>query len=169
MRHISLFLLMACLVATTSFAQDPDLKKLDRYEFDSEEDYEAFEEDFLNCYTWLQNNPVTHPSRILANGIVVKWLTGTPSVTIKLSSYVTEFSEKNPDLLILFMGGWAAYTLEVGKANADDLEANMKGMEAVLDYYEKGEAFGLVKDGKAQKFIKLRDKGKLRAYIEKNR
>lgn len=165
MKRISFLVLALGMIVFQGNSQDLDLTALDEQEFSTIEDYEDFEEEVLSCIEWLNSHSVDHPDRKTVNAIVLKWLTGTSSVSITLNEYVSDFSGKNPDLLMIFMGGWTEYVLDIGKSNASDLESNIRGLEAVINYYEKRKEYNLSKDAGVQRLVKLRDQGALRNYV----
>lgn len=165
MKRISILILFFGISIFSVCSQDLDLTVLGNYEFVTPEDYENAEEEVVNCIKWLNNHSVDHHDRKMVNAVVLKWLIGTPSVSITLNEYVSDLSEKNPDLLIIFMGGWAEYVLDVGKSNASDLESNVRGLEAVISYYKQRKEHGLAKDGGLQRLIKIEDREGLRSYV----
>jgi hypothetical protein len=59
--------------------------------------------------------PITHPKRIRNNN----------TTTLKLN-------QKNPGLLMVFMGGWTKHTLE-NPSHTDPLKLNTAGVQTVLN------------------------------------
>jgi len=72
----------------------------------------------------------------------------------------------SPDLLMIFMGGWAKYSLE-SKDFKNKNSGSMAGIESVIEFYTKNKDF-MPKDKNIEKYIKMKDKGTLKEYIEKN-
>ncbi|MEL6969055.1 MAG: hypothetical protein AAFZ63_16245 [Bacteroidota bacterium] len=166
MKRLSIFTLLLSFLTVQGISQDLDINVLSDHTYETADDYAEVQDEILQCISWLKSNPVDHPDRKAVNALVLTWLTGTPSVSITLNGYVVEFTEKNPDLLILFMGGWTEHVLEVGKGNASELESNLKGVEVVIAYYENRKTNGLAKDAGMQRLIKLRDRGELTDYLK---
>jgi len=69
-------------------------------------------------------------------------------------------------LLMVFMCGWTKYSIET-KDNNNTAMGNQKGIEAVIEFYTKNKEY-LKKDNNVEKYIKLKENGKLEEYISKN-
>ena len=100
-----------------------------------------------------------------ANTFIMKWLSGTPKITIDVRPEIVTFMEMNPDLLMVFMCGWTKYALE-SKDFENALSGNLKGVESVMEYYQKNKD-NLIKDKNVEKYIKMKEKGTLEEYIKK--
>lgn len=98
------------------------------------------------------------------NAFFIEWLTGCTHVSIGLDARILNFTEKNPDLLIIFMTGWTKQVLNTND-NKDRVKGNLAGVEAVIEFYLKNKDY-LKKDKNVEKYIKMRDKGKLEEHIE---
>ena len=96
----------------------------------------------------------------------MEWITGSPTVSIEIKEEIVSFLGINPDLLMIFMGGWTKYSLETKDFN-NKIKGNQMGIEAVIDFYLKNKE-NLKKDKNVEKYIKLREEGKLNEYISKN-
>ena len=126
-------------------------------------EYANYTQDAMKCINWLKNNSPNHAQRKDASAFVVWWLSGTPDVKITLNADAIQFEDGN--LLILCLCGWAEYVVK----NKDDDAVNgcMAGVETVLDYYEKYKSL-IPKDKGAEKLLKMRNKGTLKAFVEKS-
>lgn len=135
------------------------------YKFVKAEDYVKYELDFIKCFDWLMKVPAGEQTakREKANKFVTEWLMGTKSVQIDVNMNIVTFMEPNPDLLMVFMAGWAKHAIETSK---DKIGCNVKGLEAVIAYYQKNLA-SLEKDKNVEKYIKMHEKGKLKAFVTK--
>jgi hypothetical protein len=156
------------LLLTTAmvYAQECDVPK--DYVLEKPEDFAFYESDILKCINWLLNTPVNDQptKRKEVNAFVLKWISGSPNVTIEMNMKIADFAKPNPELLMIFMCGWTKYSLESRVFN-DKVMGNLKGVEAVIDFYTKNKA-ALEKDKNAEKYIKLKEQGKLEEYIKSN-
>ena len=135
------------------------------YKLKSKKDYAKYEQDIVQAVDWLINTPLSSDKkkREEVNAFLLQWLTGSPSVSIGLDPNITTFTECG-DCLMIFMGGWAKYVIET-KDNTDKVEANLAGLKSVISFYEKQKAeLGSMKA--LDKFIKLKEKDKLRKFVE---
>ncbi len=130
-------------------------------------DYNKYEPDVLKGIDWLQNTPLgkEDAKRKEAYAFILKWMMGSPTVTIVVNGDIVKFSSENPDLVFIFMAGWTKYSLQT-KDFKNQVIGNLKGIEAVIDFYKRNKE-KLVKDKQVEKLIKLQEKGKLEKYIAK--
>ena len=147
------------------FAQDFSVPK--DYKLDKAQDFASYEQDVVKCFDWLMKTPLNEQTekRKEANVFLLKWLSGSPNVSIELKKEIVTFMRTSPDLLTIFLGGWAKYSLE-SKNFKNKIAGNLAGIESVIEFYTKNKSF-MPKDKNVEKFIKMKDKGKLKAYIEK--
>lgn len=133
-------------------------------EMEEAEDYARYEEQIIDCVDWLSSHsPEEEPlKRKRAMAFLMMWLTGTPAVSMELQAEMMEYADKNPDLLMIFMGGWAKYALE--SEDDDQVAGNVAGLEAVIAYYDQ---FGddLKRDRSLKKLAKLKEKGELEDFV----
>ena len=133
-----------------------------------EEDYAKYEGEVLKGIDWLLKTPISSQpeKRREINRFVMTWLTGSPTVTVNIKPEIVNFMKPNPDLLMVFMCGWTKYSIET-KDNNNTAMGNQKGIEAVMEFYIKNKEY-LKKDNNVEKYIKLKENGKLEEYISKN-
>ena len=151
----------------TFFAQQIDFENLKNITFETPKDYEDFEKGIGLYVDWLQNNSLNHKERPRVNALMFRWIEGTPNVMIVLENSITRFSKKNPDFLILFMATWSRYILNHPEEKDDVLVGTFIGLNAVLDFYQKGKAFGVRKDKRLEKLLKKREQKVLDEYVIK--
>ncbi len=152
------FLLLALLgISSMCFGQVPMAN-----------DQHTSDQDILDCITWLQMTPieVDRDIRYTANAFLLQWLSKSPEVNVELRSDLVDMAEKNPDLLVIYMSGWAAYSLKNGEPYPS-VEAHIQGIEAVRDFYRKNRD-GLNRDKHLEKLIKKESKGKVHDVLRKN-
>lgn len=165
MKTITLLLILITLPIGL-YAQDFEVPK--NYTLDKAEDYAPYEQDIINCFDWLMITPINEQTekRKEANIFLLKWLIGSPNVHIEIKQEIVTFIGTSPDLLMIFMGGWTKYSLE-SKNFDNKIEGTKAGIESVIEFYNKNRKF-LPKDKNIEKYIKMKKKGTLNDYIEKN-
>jgi hypothetical protein len=165
MKTITLTLILAT-ISLGLFSQDFEVPE--NYKLDKSEDYAIYEQDVIKCFEWLMKTPINEQAtkRKEANAFLLKWLSGSPNVHIEIKQEIVTFMGTSPDLLMIFMGGWAKYSLE-SKDFKNKIAGSKAGIESVIEFYTRNKDF-LKKDKNIEKYIKMRKKGTLKAYIEKN-
>lgn len=156
-------LILILLISVQSFAQE--FRVPENYTFKSKEDYYTYEKDVIEGINWLVNTPISSNTakRKEVNAFLMKWLSGSPYVTIELSQDIVTFMDC-PDCLMVFLGGWTKYALE-NKDNSNKIKGNLAGIESLIEFYKKNQD-ALGKNKAIQKYIKLQEKDKLLTYIE---
>ncbi|WP_299339393.1 hypothetical protein [uncultured Psychroserpens sp.] len=140
----------------------------DNYSLTSEADYKKHQQDALDAINWLENTPLNEQEskRKNVSAFVMQWLTGTPTVTISVSAYIVEVAEKNPDLLLTFLAGWAKHAIENSR-KLNEMEGNVAGMKSVLKVYENNKDSGIKKDRALEKLLKKKSDKDLEKWITK--
>jgi len=159
-------ILMFSILAFSLVAQEFEVPK--NCILSKEEDYAKYEGEVLKGIDWLLKTPISSQpeKRREINRFVMTWLTGSPTVTVNIKPEIVNFMKPNPDLLMVFMCGWTKYSIET-KDNNNTAMGNQKGIEAVMEFYIKNKEY-LKKDNNVEKYIKLKENGKLEEYISKN-
>jgi hypothetical protein len=165
MKTITLTLILT-VISLQLFSQDFEVPK--NYKLDKAEDYATYEPDVVKCFDWLMKTPVNEQAakRKEANAFLIKWLSGSPSVSLEIKQEIVTFMGSSPDLFMIFMGGWAKYALE-SKDYKNKIAGNLAGIESVIEFYKKNKDF-VPKDKNIEKYIEMKDKGTLKGFIEKN-
>ena len=160
------FLALAIFFSLSIFSQEfvvPQNIKLEKAE-----DYAPLENDVLKAIDWLYEIPINEQreKRIEVNAFVLKWLMGSPYVHLEINPKVVTFIGGTPDFLMMFMGGWAKYSIE-SKDYDNKVAGNLAGIEMVISFYEKNKK-QLQKNKDVDKYVKMQKKGTLEEYIRKN-
>lgn len=155
------FLLLALLAITPLKAQEllTELPET-REAFIASEPRVLATIDWLEVNTYSEDTQKVHAQRT----ILMAWLTNSPTVTIEFDADLLAFTEKNPELLFVFMGGWTRYCLQ-NNYSKDVIQGHLAGFKSVIDVYQK---MKLKKNKKIEKLIKLDSQGKLETYIRAN-
>jgi len=154
--------LIAILIVTTnSFSQEKQL--LDDLP-STKEDFVKSEPLVINTVDWLESTPINQDNekRKLLNAKLLAWLINSPTVTIELNS-TTPFAKKNPDLLIVFMGGWTKYCLQ-NSYSKDAVQGNLAGIKSAIKLYQLGK--GIKKDKEMEKLIDMDTRNELEGWIK---
>ena len=154
-----LFIFIPLCCFTQSFEVPKD------YDFQTKADYAKYEDSVIECVNWLLATPINQESskRKEAHSFLMKWLTGAPNVTITIKQDLVTFLD-SPDLMMIFMGGWAKCVLE-GQAVINDIKGNIAGINAVIELHQRNKK-AIGKNKGVEKYIKLKEKGQLEQYIE---
>lgn len=160
-RIITFLLFIVCVtIAQQSFAQQL-LTELP----ETKEQFIASEKQLLATIDWLENTPFDQEEkkRLQQKALLVAWLTNSPTVTLEINANVLTFTKKNPDLMIIFMGGWTRYALQ-NEYSKDNIKGSLAGIKSTIKVYK---ALSLKKDKEMQKLIELEDKGELENWVKK--
>lgn len=137
------------------------------YSLETKEDYAKYEEEVIKAYDWLLKTPLgtKTENRRSVNAFLIKWLTGSPNVSIVLSDKIVTYVDCG-ECLAIFMGAWAKYSLE-SRDFKNKFQGNLAGTQGVIEFYLKNKKV-LGKNKSIEKLIKLKDKNKLRNFIKSN-
>ena len=140
------------------FNMPPDITKL------SVEDCEKYRGDIINCIKWLQSSPVAKDKdkRHVADAFLLMWISHSKELNIELLPYLDKITDIDPELISLFMGGWALNVIE--KHNNDMLDGNYAGLKSILDYYNSNK--GIAQNELMDKLLKREKAGKLKEWIQ---
>jgi hypothetical protein len=156
---------LSILAGHMSPAQTFDVPEL---EIHDKKDYAKYNQNIIACVNWLENTPLDQEpeKRTEANAFLIKWLSGTPDVAVSLNSeIVTKYTDKNPQLLVLFLGGWSRYALQ-NNYSKDELKGYYAGFKTMILVYRKGVA--IKKEKALEHLVKVYDEGKLEDWIKDN-
>jgi hypothetical protein len=158
-------LLVFVFASKAILAQDFSVPK--NYKFEKVQDYAVYEQDIIACIDWLYTIPLDQheAKRMEANAFLMKWLIGCPHVTIEIHPEIVTFMKSSPELLMIFMGGWARHSL-ISADGKSKVDGNIAGLEAVMDFYSRNKS-AIGRDVNVEKYLKMKKKGALRKHVEK--
>ena len=161
----TIFIALFVFICTSVFAQDFKVPK--DYKFETKEDYKPYEPQIKEAIDWYLNNTLSADPKIRLEvaQFYMKWIEGTPDVSIGLDSRIITFMGINKELLLVFMMGWTKYALD-NDHSKDQVLCNKAGVEAAINFYRKNRGF-MKKDKDIEKYEKLMEKGKLEEDIKK--
>jgi len=163
--------LLSALVFISSFAilnaQEFEVPK--NYSLVAADDYEPYKQDILNAIHWLENTPLNEQEdkRKEVSAFFMQWATGSPTVSISLLPYVLDLSEKNSELLMIFLGGWTKTSIDQNY-KITDTEGNVAGIKNVLAFYSKNKKSGINKNKTIEKLLKLKTDKDIEKWLKKN-
>jgi len=163
MKKICLIVVVTFLCISAAFAQTYEVPK--DYILKAKEDYPKYESDVLKAIDFLEQTPWSEQpeKRDEAKAFVLKWIEGSPTVSIEINSEIVKFSKNNVELLGSYMYGYTKYAL-LNKVNFDVFQAKVAGVRAVITKYTNEP--GHKKNSEVEKVIKLDKDGKLEDWIK---
>lgn len=131
----------------------------------TKEEFIASEPKVLATIDWLENTPFNRETekRKLLNTQLIAWITNSPTVTVELNAGILDFTNKTPELLVLFLGGWTRYALQ-NNYSKDAIAGSLAGIRSAIKVYKTGL---LQKNKELQKLIDLEEKGGLEDWVKK--
>lgn len=144
--------LIGLAFAGSTFAQSPVPQN---EKLESIEDYAMHSTDIRKCISWLEENALDDPMRPEVAAYVVKWLEGNPFVSIEIEDYLATFTHKNPELMLIFMSGWAKYALDNPNDKDQVPGGNLAGLKSMIKFYKAGK--GIKHDKNFEEFLEMSD------------
>ncbi|TGE08411.1 hypothetical protein [Hymenobacter fodinae] len=135
------------------------------YTLQRPEDYADYSKEVVATVDWLEKTPSTQETekRKEANRFLFQWISGTPDVSVQMQKYVADLTAQDPDLLLLFMGGWARYQIQHPEIK-DPVVLNTEGIKTVLKAYQTN---GTKRNKHLDSLVELNAKGTLTAWVKK--
>ena len=161
-------LILALLMFDGFIANAQDFEVPKNFNPKTKDDFAAFEKDVIACVNWLETTPPDQniEKRKDAGAFLIQWISGSPTVTISLDAQaVVKVTDKNPQLLVLFLGGWTRYALQ-NNYSKDIYKGYYEGLKSVVGVAKK--SAGLKKDKDLDKVVAIYDKGELENWIKEN-
>ena len=158
---VTLMVCLACDVSAQTFEVPQN------YAFRQKSDYAQYNADVLKAIDWMVQTPSSDQSakRQQVATFLLAWMAGTPDVSMQISDAVTNLADKNPDMLLINMGGYTKYVLE-NPADKDKFKAAKAAIKMVLAKYQNDKTS--VKDKELDKLVKLNKQGTLDNWIAKS-
>ena len=156
-------IIIGLILFAFSFSQSFDFSK--NYQFKNAKDYDTYQREFLSALNYLEQNSFNNndSKRKKVNAFVLKWITGTPTVSLKIESYMMNFSKKNSDFIIIFLGNMAKYKIE-NPSDDSNINSQLEGIRSVLNVYNKQN--GIKDDAFIEKVIEIEKNGKLGTWLK---
>ena len=165
MKILKSTLIMVLLLTISQWAVAQSFTVPKDYKLKKKSDYAKYEQDFIGAVNWLEQVPVgeqTH-KRSKVDRFVIEWISGSPDISVVIKENIVVFTDKNPNLLVNFLGGWGKYALEHPEDKDDEVKCNVAGIRSAIKVYQLGGE--IKKDKKMEKLIKLDKNGKLEEWV----
>jgi hypothetical protein len=163
------FLLILCAITISLKSMAQTFPVPENYTLKTKEDFPKYEKDVINTINWLEQTPwdVNKEQRKAANTFVMTWITESPTVTLVLNSGILlDITDKNPEMLTIFMGGYLKYALlnKDAKDVYDVNKAYTAGVKAIITKYRS--EWHRNKDKNVEMLAKINDSGKLETWVK---
>lgn len=162
MRSAFFIVLLLCVGL---MAKSQDFEVPQNYQLKVNGDFEKYRPDLLKAIDWFERTPYNQErlkKRETAT-FIMTWIQGYHFVRVNTSEDINRLGNKNYDLLVMYIAGYARYVLNSRMLGINKTEAGMAGMKALLARYEKDKAF--IKDRNVERLVKLDQKGELQAWL----
>jgi hypothetical protein len=164
------FILSTILLATIFFpgeslAQTPfELPK--NIELNTKNDYVTYESNLVNAATWLEQSDLDKEveKRKDVNAFIIKYVTGTPNLTIDVNPALVKLTEKNIQLLTIYLASYAKYVIET-KNPTTRIAAIKAALVSTINVYKKGIA--VARNKEMEKICKMSDADLDKYILEK--
>lgn len=162
-RLILCFLLL--LTGKNLYSQTFEVPK--NYSLKADADYARYEKDIIEAAKWLVATPLNEQpeKRKEVSAFILKWLIGSPTVSVEVNETIMNFAKKNEEMLILYMAGCARYVLEHNYSK-DTRAINKAALHDMIIVYKNGK--GIKKDKNMEKLAKSEEEGKMDAWLAEN-
>jgi len=131
----------------------------------TKEEFTASEPSVIRTVNFLESTPIDKHGEAWKGqaALFMAWLTNSPQVTIEVDAKTTRMAQRNPELLIVFMGGWTRYVLQNGYSK-DRVQGIVAGLRSTIKAYKMGNGFR--KDKEMEKLVKLDESNGLEDWVK---
>ena len=159
-----LFLISILISCQTTKVLAQNYQVPQNYVLKQKDDYPKYEQDVLKTIDWLEQTPwnTEIEKRGEAKEFLIKWIEGSPDISIEINSEIVKLSKNNPDLIGSYMYGYTKYAL-LNKSQFDVNQAKIAGVKAVLSKYKFETDHK--KNSEVEKLLKLDAEGKLGNWV----
>ncbi len=128
------------------------------------EDYSKYETDIINAAKWLEETDLDKETdkRQRVNAFVVKWVSGSPTVTVSIDEPLMRIVGGNPALLSIYVASYSRSVLE-NKASPNGFLAVKAGLLSVVKVYKKG--IGVTRNRQLDKLARMDQDSQIEDYI----
>lgn len=165
MKFKDLFLAAALVVGGTSFAQE-----FETLDFNSEtttEEIDAHNDEASRCADWLivQDYSPGTKDWDSAKNFMMKWVSVTDEFNITIHSWMIDYAEDNPMLLVIFFAGWTQYAFKHPENSDNIADCATHALAAVAVYGEKHED-ALESSRELRRLIRRHEKDELGEWVQ---
>ena len=136
MKKLVFILLIAVFSGSVAKAQFSHLSDV---ELKTNEDYEEFAEQVLDCSYYLLMTPFDKKDneRTAATDFIVRWMKGCPSYQFTLSDEVKLLTDEKEDLIGLYVTCYAKQALENEESALSKTEIEKEAIDSLIQYCSK--------------------------------
>ena len=158
----SAFTGLILLFSSVAIAQDFQIPETQP---STKDEFIKSEKDFIAAAKWLESTALDKETltRKKVSAWVIVWISNSPTVTETIYSGIIKPFDKNPDLLGVFMAGYARYILE-NNYDGDAFKGNLAGIKAVINCVKLGG--DIKKDKNLTKLLDADKEGKLEEWVK---
>ncbi|GAB3296165.1 hypothetical protein [Hymenobacter tenuis] len=139
MKNVALLLALTLFCGAPAALAQSTYKPPIGYSLQDPDDYAEYEPQVVATVNWLEATPIGKEAakRQEATRFLFQWISGTPTVSVQLQKFVADLTGQNPELMMLFMGGWARYQIQHPEVK-DAVVLNTEGIKTLLKGYQIG-------------------------------
>ena len=132
-----------CFVSTVFSIQlvngQADFSLPENISLKNKEDYAKYENLVIQSAIWLEKTDMDKDpdKRKRIDAFVIKWVAGTPAFTLNLEDPVSVLTDRNPELLALYIASYARNILE-DKKGSSNFTATKAALKSITSVYKKG-------------------------------
>jgi len=162
---IKSFLLFSLFFGSLTAMAQKKFEVPENYEFNTSADYAKYETAIINAAKWLEDTDLDKEldKRQKVNAFVLKWIAGSPSVTIELTEPIGKLCSKNEELFGVYLSAYSRSVLENKKSSTKFL-ATKASLQAIVRVYKKG--IGITKNREMDKLVKADNDNRLDEFIK---
>jgi hypothetical protein len=155
---ISTFLFTQSVNAQDDFTLPENISLKDK------EDYAKYEKLVIQAALWLEKTDMDKDTdkRKKIEAFIIKWVAGTPAFTLSLDVPVSILSDRNPELLSLYIASYARNILE-NKKESNNFSATKAALKSITFVYKKG--IDVSRNKQLEKMGKFTSEGQWDDYI----
>lgn len=129
--------------------------------------YTELEPQLLADIEWLNYTPVNRDKAVQQDKsrFVLMWMSGSPTVSIKIDDRVMNFSRLQPWAILAYMMGWTKYSLE-NDYSIDQVKCTAAGINNMVGYYRRNKE-DLSKDKEVDRLAVMVDTKTLENHLRK--
>lgn len=157
--------LLLLLSSQIVYGQDDSINLAD-YPLNEQADYDKAEPVILQLSELILKAPLDPElkNRKIIIAYIFSWMEGNTEHQFMIHTWIVELSEKNTDLLGLFMAAVSKVTLEHADEERSDAYIQLQTAKLLADYINNPDN-GVKIKGKVKKFIRAEKEGTLETFI----
>lgn len=125
-------------------------------------------EEALICASadWLHAHPLRENTGnwSLVSNYFVKWFENRASFPIALDPTLRTLTDRNPELVLVFMAGYASYMIQHPAQHGDSVAGSFAGLQLLIETYQNNKAY-YRRDRKIEQLAEQLDKNQLYGMI----